>query len=163
MASNARWIRSAAALVVALFFASGAIAQDGAADSAASVSTASYPLFPIEGSDVNAQLQVAESAEGGARLVLTVVGVDEGGDYRAAVYEGDCGPDRPVALELAPVGLGNDPFVSSTETQELSFAALTEGDHFIYLFEGDTIDRPDTFGLDGDALACGEVGAGAIR
>lgn len=126
------------------------------------LSTASYGLFPVEGSGISAHLQVSERAEGGSRLVLTAAAIDPGGTYRAALYEGDCGPDRPLVLELAPFGIGGDPYVSTTDT-DLAFEEITGGDHFAYLFEGDRIDTPDTFGLDANVVACGEVGAGAIR
>lgn len=150
-----------------------ALAQDAADDAASAetpdeafdqaLSTASYGLFGIDGGAHVAQLQVTGMAEGGSRLVLSLVGDEPPeAELRAALYEGDCGPDRPLVLELAPVGIGGDPFVSTTDT-DLSFEAVTGGDHFAYLFQGEAIDRPDTFGLDGDAVACGEVGAGANR
>lgn len=150
--------------------AAPALAQNGEADDQAepppegTVQTASYGLFPIEGSGVQAQLQVSSRAEGGVRIVLTASGMERGRELAAAIYEGDCGPDRPLVLALTPVGsLPDDPFVSITEEEELAFEELTEGDHFVYLFAEDAIDRPDEEGLDVPALACGEVGAGANR
>ena len=159
MTSHIRRIRSGVTLVALSLLAAFAVAQDGAA----SVSTQSYPLFPVDGGGFTATLQVAESEGGDAELVLSISGLDPNDTYRGAIYEGDCGPDRPLVLELAPTGLGGDPYVSTTETNEVSFEGLTEGDHFVYLFEGDEIDRPEPTGLDGEALACGEVGAGALR
>lgn len=130
--------------------------------SAQSLQTASYPLFAVADSGVTGQLQVVELAEGGTHLVLTVHGLTEGAPYAAAVYVGSCGPDRPVFLELEPIGRANDPFVSITEST-LTFAELTQGDHFVYVFDGDAIDHPDVEGLDAPALACGEVGLGALE
>ncbi|MBA2667619.1 MAG: hypothetical protein H0U69_11350 [Trueperaceae bacterium] len=136
-------------------------AQAPAPESFDTISTASYPLFPIDDSKVHAQLQVVSRTEGGSMLILTVEGIEEGGQYTAALYAGDCGPDRQVVLELEPIGRENDPYVSITET-DLEFETITEGDHFIYIFAGDDIDRPNEPGLDAPALACGEVGVGAI-
>jgi hypothetical protein len=128
--------------------------------------TASYGLFPVEGSGVSGTLQVAEQLDGSNHLILTMQGIEEGRLYPAALYRGDCGPDREVVLELSPVGGGEvilDPFSSVTQTT-LSFGEITEGDHFAYVFVPDGgIDRPATFGLDTTALACGEVGFGANR
>ena len=101
-------------------------------------------------------------ASGGSLLFVTLVGIEEGRTYPAALYVGDCGPDRPVHSELEPVSRENDPFVGITLTT-LDFSDLTQGDYFVYVFDGDTIDRPDVDGLDVPALACGEVGAGALQ
>jgi hypothetical protein len=157
--------RSIATLVVAVAVsvATLSVAAVGFAqgDAAASLRTASYPLFAVDGSGVTGHLQIVETA-GGSQLVLTVQGLVEGGAHSAAIYAGDCGPDRPVVLELEPIGRENDPFVSITEST-ITFDELTEGDHFVYVFDGATIDRPDAEGLDVPALACGEVGAGALE
>jgi hypothetical protein len=125
-------------------------------------STASYPLFPVDDSGVTGQLQVVEQVTGGTLLILTMLDIEEGRTYPAAIYVGSCGPDRPVHLELEPVGRENDPFVSITES-EFTFDELTQGEYFVYVFDGDTIDRPQTEGLDVPALACGEVGLGAVE
>ena len=166
MVSYTRPLRALSLLMALSLLGASGFAQEGAPDRnvpTSSISTASYALFPLEGRNLTAQLQVARTSMGETRLVLTAAGIDPNATHRAVIYEGDCGPDRPIALELAPFGLGGDPYVSTTETDEPSFATLTRGDYFVYLFRGDTIDRPDTFGLDGEALACGEVGAGANR
>lgn len=125
------------------------------------VPTASYGLFPVEDSGVHGQLQITGTETGGTRFVLSVSGLPDATVRRAAIYAGDCGPDRPLVLELVPLGtFEDDPFVSITES-ELTFAAVTEGEHFVYLFDGDAIDTPEVEGLDVPALACGEVGLGA--
>lgn len=117
-----------------------------------SLRAASYVLSPVEGSGVSANLQVSEQVEGGTRLTLSVSGTDGTGDHAVVLYEGNCGPDRPEVLRLTNVnGSDGDPFSSITDT-ELSFDAITEGDHFAYLFEAEPGSR---------ILACGEVGAGA--
>lgn len=165
MASRSPMLRIMFVLMASLLASLAAVAQDDdppPADAGEVLATASYPLFPVEASGIDAQVQVSERAEGGSQLTVSVSGIDEGATYRAALYEGDCGPDRPIVLELAPFGLGNDPYVSITDS-DLSFDAISSGDHFVYLFQGDEIDRPETFGLDGNVLSCGEVGAGAIR
>ncbi len=157
--------RPVAALVVvtvALIVAAGIAQQDPQPQETETLSTASYPLFAVDDSGVTGQLQIVEQAAGGTELILSMVGIEEGRTYPAAIYVGSCGPDRPVYLELQPVGFANDPFVSITES-ELSFADLTEGEYFVYVFDGDTIDRPETEGLDVPALACGEVGLGAVE
>ena len=151
----------AAALTLALG-PSAAQAETVAPEGPATLSTASYPLFAVEDSGVHGDLQVVSRNELGSVLILTVVGIVEGRPYAAAIYAGDCGPDREVVLELESVGRANDPYVSITET-ELSFEAITEGDHFVYVFDGEEIDRPESPGLDVPALACGEVGLGAVQ
>jgi hypothetical protein len=150
------------AAVVAGILASGMAQQDPRPEETQSLSTASYPLFPVEDSGVTGQLQIVEQVTGGTELILSVIGVDGGRTYPAALYVGSCGPDRPVHLELEPVGRENDPFVGITAS-EFSFADLTQGEYFVYVFDGDTIDRPDSEGLDVPALACGEVGLGAVQ
>jgi hypothetical protein len=111
---------------------------------------------------VTGQLQIVQQETGGTLLILTMLGLEEGRTYPAALYVGSCGPDRPVHLELEPVGRENDPFVGITES-EFTFDELTQGEYFVYVFDGDTIDRPETEGLDVPALACGEVGLGAVE
>ena len=108
------------------------------------------------------QLQVVEQVTGGTLSILTLVGKEECRTYPAALFVGDRGPDRPVHLELEPVGRENDPNVGITES-EFSFADLTDGEHFVYVFDGDTIERPEQEGLDVPALACGEVGVVAVE
>ena len=156
--------RVIAALVfatVAVVLTAGLSQRDAAPVETSGLATASYSLHPVEDSGVTGQLQIVEQAPGGTLLILTLVGIDEGRRYPAALYVGNCGPDRPVHLELEPVGRENDPYVGITES-ELSFAELTEGDFFVYVFDGDTIDRPEREGLDVPALVCGEVGIGAV-
>lgn len=147
---------AALAVVLAAMLAFGLAQQEPAP---ATVSTASYPLFPVDDSGVTGQLQIVERMEGGTHLILTLVGIQEGSTYPAALYVGSCGPDRPIYLELQPV---TDPYVGITAS-EFSFVDLTEGDYFVYVFDGETIDRPETEGLDVPAVACGEVGVGAVE
>lgn len=151
-----------AVAVVALASTLGSAQGDPPPPAPQSLQTASYPLFAVDGSGVTGQLQIVEQAEGGTHLVLTVHGLMAGEPHAAAVYVGVCGPDRPVFLELEPIGRENDPFVSITEST-FTFEELTQGDHFVYVFDGDAIDRPDAEGLDMPALACGEVGLGALE
>ena len=157
----ARVLALAAALTLVLSLTL-AQPQAVAPEEPATLATASYPLFPVDDSGVHGELQVVSRNDVGSVLILSVMGIEEGRRYAAALYVGDCGPDRPVVLELEHVGRENDPFVSITET-EVSFATITEGDHFVYVFDGEEIDRPDSPGLDVPALACGEVGLGAVE
>jgi hypothetical protein len=151
-----------AAATIAGILAFGLAQQEPPPLETQTLATASYPLFPVDDSGVTGQLQIVEQVTGGTELILTMLGIDEGRHYPAAIYVGSCGPDRPVHLELEPVGRENDPFVSITES-EFTFEELTQGEYFVYVFDGDTIDRPETDGLDVPAIACGEVGLGAVE
>lgn len=163
--------RSVAALAVAVvaFASTPGSAQDEAPSGFPfTAETASYSLFAVEDSGITGQLQIVEKVDGGTLLVLSVYRLTPGEPHAgavyghaAAVYVGSCGPDRPVLLMLEPVGRENDPFVSITDSV-LTFEQLTQGDHFVYVFDGVTIDHPDGAGLDVPALACGEVGRGAL-
>lgn len=124
--------------------------------------SASDALHPVDESGVTGHLQIVERMEGGTRLILTLMGAEKGRTYPAAHYVGSCGPDRPVLLELEQGGRENDRFVGITRS-ELSFGDLTEGGFFVYVVDGDTIERPAPEGLDGRALACGEVGLGTVQ
>lgn len=116
--------------------------------------TASYGLFAVAGSGIGGNVQVTERAEGGSEFVVSLTGITQGERYAAALYEGDCGPDRPEVLELDAVSnVAGDPFVSITDTG-LNFEDVANGDYFLYIFNGEK----------GSALAaCGEVGVGANR
>jgi len=156
--------RSIAALAVVVLIAVvayGLAQADPAPAESQTVQTASYSLHPVDESGVTGHFQVVERVPGGTRLILTLLGIEEGRTYPAALYVGSCGPDRPVLLQLEPVGRENDRFVGITQS-EFTFDDLTQGEYFVYVFDGDTIDRPETEGLDVPALACGEVGLGAV-
>jgi hypothetical protein len=116
--------------------------------------TASYGLFPVAGSSIRGHVQFTEQVEGGTKVVVSLTGITEGNLYGVALYQGDCGPDRPKVRDLNPVGeRPQDPYVSITDS-DLNFLTVTEGDHFMYVFSS----------ADGsDVVACGEVGAGANR
>lgn len=137
-------------------------AQDAAAPTK-SLDAASYQLFPTDDHTLTATLQVTETVEGGARIVVSLPGPAPVEAHRAVLYHGDCGPDRPVALLLTPFDEDDDPLSSVTQDEAWTFERLTESDLFAYVFASEDIDRPETAGLDGRALACGEVGVGANR
>ncbi len=120
-----------------------------------SIKQASYGIFSIDPSSVGGQLQVRQTPEGMAEFVLTLTNSVAGDLHAAAVYEGDCGPDRALLTKLARVGdsTPEDPFVSITKT-ELTYESVVEGDYFVMIF-GDELDT--------SPLACGEVGLGANR
>lgn len=150
--------RSALALLVVVAIGGYGAAQDqaqAAPPAEAAIETASYQLFPVEGSDVSGALNVTQRVEGGTQFVVTLVGITEGRQYLPVLFRGDCGPDRERVRALPPVGsIEGDPFVSISET-EMDFAEVTEGDYFLYVYRGA---EPE-----GQPLACGEVGAGANR
>ena len=148
--------------LVALTLTGQAVGQD-APPPPETLSAASYPLFAI-GQDLRlATLQVVEGADGSARIVVSLPGPTPAGATRAVLYHGDCGPDRPIALRLTPFDVDDDPLSSVTEDAAWTYARLTEGDLFAYLFASEDVDLPDSVGLDGDVLACGEVGVGATQ
>lgn len=158
-----RSIRSPIALLTGLLaavIAGFGVAQDEAAPTQ-SLKAASYQLFAVGEHVLSATLQVSETAEGGARIVVSLPRTTATNAYRAVLYHGDCGPDRPIALQLTPFGVDDDPLSSVTEDEAWTFERLTGSDLFAYVFADEAIDRPDTPGLDGRALACGEVGVGA--
>lgn len=150
-----------AALAVAWVVTSGTAQQAAPPLDTRTLATASYPLFEVDGSGVTGQLQIVAQVTGGTELILTVHGIDEGRPYSAAIYVGSCGPDRPLHLELEPVGRENDPFVSITAST-FAFEDFTQDEYFVYVFDGATIEGPEVEGLDVPALACGEVGLGAV-
>lgn len=116
--------------------------------------TASYGLFAVQGSEIRGQVQLTELLGEGTKFVVSLVGIEPGSDYGLALYEGDCGPDRPKVRDLEPVGeREDDPYVSITDT-ELPFSTISEGDYFLYVFHGQEGD---------EVAACGEVGVGANR
>ena len=139
------------ATVLSVIFLGGSVyAQSGAAEQG--LETASYYLAPVSSSGVSGNLQVTEQ-EGGSTFTVTLQGIEAGQEYALALFEGDCGPDRPRVLDLDAVGtFADDPYASITDTN-LTFARLTEGNYFLYVYGGDTADTP--------IAACGEVGVGA--
>lgn len=119
---------------------------------ATSMRTAGYGIFSVNGSGIGGQLQVAERAEGGTNIIVTLDGIESREYYTLEFRQGNCGPDRPVLTVLEPVpSIASDPHASETETS-LSFEQITQANHFIYVY------APD-----GSVAACGEVGLGANR
>lgn len=116
----------------------------------------SYGIFAIEPSVVAGYLQVIQTQpDSKADFVLTLTNSYPGDLHAAAVYEGDCAPDRPMLLQLARPGESTpeDPFVSITHS-DLDYESVVNGDYFVMIF------GPE---LDTTPLACGEVGVGANR
>ncbi len=115
----------------------------------------SYGLYTLDNSEVDGVVQVRESPNGTAELVLTLNGLLPGDLHAAALYEGDCAPERPLVAELETVGdsVPEDPFASITAT-DLPYETVVTGDYFVMVY-GPSLDTP--------ALACGEVGVGANR
>jgi hypothetical protein len=113
--------------------------------------TEGYGIYAVNGSSISGQIQVAEKAESGSTIVVTLSNVQSGQSYGLEIFQGDCGPDRASLVMLNPVpSVPSDPNASWTETS-LSYSELAEGNNFVYVY------APD-----GAVIACGEVGAGAL-
>jgi CHRD domain len=113
--------------------------------------TEGYGIYGVNGSGINGQIQIAETAEGGSTVVVTLSNIQAGQRYGLEIFQGDCGPDRPSLIKLNPVpSVPSDPNASWTDTS-LHYNELAEGNNFVYVY------APD-----GAVLACGEVGAGAL-
>lgn len=126
--------------------------------------TASYGLFPIEGSGVSGYVQMTEEM-GHTRVAVTLSNIQRGVQYLPVLFEGTCGPDRPMVGALAPVGtFTNDPFVSLDEIS-LSVSQIESSEYFMYIFSGSELPAENEQGfLEIDrAVACGQIGLGANR
>jgi len=142
-------------LLLVIFGMSFAYAQTGGEDveQDAALRTESYYIAPVENSGVSGNLQVVEAADGSSAFIVTLKGITEGSRHALTLFEGDCGPDRDVVLELNPIGsFNNEPFASIT-TSELPFEAVAEGDHFVYVYTDESMASAPA--------ACGEVGVNA--
>src|SRR5690554_6154310 len=92
-----------------------AMAIAAAQGPAAAPRTASYGLFPMAGSGVSGYVQMTEEM-GHNRVTVTLSNIQRGSQFLPVLFEGTCGPDRPMVTALAPVGsFTNDPFVSLDE------------------------------------------------
>lgn len=130
--------------------------QMGGTSPTESIRQQSYGIFSIAPSVVAGYLQVIETApDSKADFVLTLTNSYPGDLHAAAIFEGDCAPDRPMLIQLGRPGETTpaDPFVSITHT-DLDYSSVVNGDYFVMIF------GPD---LDTTPLACGEVGVGANR
>jgi CHRD domain len=121
---------------------------------ATSMRTEGYGIFPVNGGSVSGQIQVAEEADGTARVIVTLRNFDIGQRFPLEIRQGDCGPDRPLLISLNDLpSVMDDPTVSWTATP-LRYEDIAEGNNFIYVY------APD---YSGAVVACGEVGIGANR
>jgi hypothetical protein len=117
---------------------------------ATSMRTEGYGIFAVSGSNVYGQIQVAEEADGTARVIVTLNNIQRGERYPLELFQGDCGPGRPSLVKLNDVpSVPADPTASATYTT-LSYDQIAKGNNFVYVYH-----------LDGTILACGEVGLGA--
>ena len=126
--------------------------------------TASYGVFPINGSGVSGYVQMTEEM-GHTRVTVTLSNINRGSEYLPVLFEGTCGPDREMVAALAPVGtFTNDPFVSIDEIQ-LSVNQIEQTQYFMYIFSGSEMPAENERGfLEIDrAVACGQIGLGANR
>ncbi|HLR46594.1 MAG TPA: hypothetical protein VK092_05490 [Deinococcales bacterium] len=141
------------------------LVSSAAAQSAESFpDTASYGLFPIDGSNVSGTVQLVEE-EGRTRVSITLSGIESGSRWLPVLFEGTCGPDREMVEAFAPVGtFTNDPF-ASIDHMELSVQAVESSEYFMYIFEGDQLpsENEDGFLKIDRAVACGQLGLGANR
>jgi hypothetical protein len=117
---------------------------------ATSMRTEGYGIFAVSGSNVYGQIQVAEEADGTARVIVTLNNIQPGERYPLEIFQGDCGPDRSLLIRLNDVpSVPADPTASTTYTT-LSYDQIAKNNNFVYVY-----------GPDGRVLACGEVGLGA--
>lgn len=126
--------------------------------------TASYNLFPIDGSGVGGYVQFTEEM-GRTRVAVTLTGIMRGAEYLPVLFEGTCGPDREMVTALAPVGnFTNDPFVS-LDYIDLSVSHIEDNQYFMYIFQGSEMPPLNEAGFVSNetAVACGQVGLGANR
>lgn len=126
--------------------------------------SASFGLFPIEGSGVGGSLQLTEEP-GHTRAAVTLTGIARGSYYLPVLFEGTCGPDREFVAALPPVGsFTNDPFASIGEL-DVPLVQIMQNEYFLYIFEGSEMPAANEEGfLEIDrAVACGQVGLGANR
>jgi hypothetical protein len=113
----------------------------------------SYGLFPVNGSGVNGNMQIMTEGNR-VKITTTIYNMQPGQRHALALFEGDCGPDRPLVTQLETVpNLEGDAFTSITYLN-LPFEQITQGNHFAYVYAGDTVNQADI-------VACGEVGLGA--
>jgi hypothetical protein len=119
---------------------------------ATSMRTEGYGIYAVSGNNVYGQIQVAEEADGTARVVVTLNNIQRGDRYPLEIFQGDCGPGRPNLIKLNDVpSVPSDPSASATYTN-LTYDQIAGGNNFIYVYD-----------LSGNVLACGEVGLGANR
>ena len=126
--------------------------------------TASYGVFPIDGSGVSGYVQMTEEMDH-TRVTVTLSNITRGSQYLPVLFEGTCGPDREMVLALAPVdSFVNDPFVSIDEI-ELTVSHIEQTQYFMYIFSGSELPPLNERGfVEIDrAVACGQIGLGANR
>jgi hypothetical protein len=128
----------------------------GAAQTAIDIGTPrteSYGLFAVNNSGVNGNMQIMTEGNR-VKITTTIYNMQPGQRHAVALFEGDCGPDRPLVAQLETVpNLEGDLYSSITYTN-IPFEQITGGNHFAYVYAGDSVDQADI-------VACGEVGLGA--
>lgn len=126
--------------------------------------TASYGLFPLDGSGVSGSVQLVEE-EGTTRVSVTLSGISQGSTWLPVLFRGTCGPDREMVEAFAPVGtFTNDPYASIDHT-DLPLSSIVDSEYFMYIFRGAELPATNEAGflkID-DAVACGQIGLGANR
>jgi hypothetical protein len=113
----------------------------------------SYGLFEVNGSGVNGNMQVMTEGNR-VKITTTIYNMQPGVRHAVALFEGDCGPDRPQVAQLETVpNLEGDLFSSITYTT-IPFEQITGGNHFAYVYATEEVNQANI-------VACGEVGLGA--
>jgi hypothetical protein len=113
----------------------------------------SYGLFAVNNSEVNGNMQVMTEGNQ-VKITTTIYNMQSGVRHAVALFEGDCGPDRPQVAQLETVpNLEGDLFSSITYTT-VPFEQITGGNHFAYVYATEEVNQANI-------VACGEVGLGA--
>lgn len=113
----------------------------------------SYGLFAVNSSGVNGNMQVMTEGNQ-VKITTTIYNMQPGERHAVALFEGDCGPDRPQVAQLETVpNLEGNLFSSITYTT-IPFEQITGGNHFAYVYATEEVNQANI-------VACGEVGLDA--
>lgn len=113
----------------------------------------SYGLFAVNGSGVNGNMQVMTEGNQ-VKITTTIYNMQAGVRHAVALFEGDCGPDRPQVAQLETVPNVEGDLYSSITYTSIPFDQITGGNHFAYVYATDEVNQANI-------VACGEVGLGA--
>ncbi len=116
--------------------------------------TASYQIYPVNGSGISGVVQITEKATGGTRILVTLQGLAPGHTYPDQLHAGDCGSEGSTVVPLQSVpetsaGLSD----SSLTDADASFDSIAKQN--LYLSVNASPNDLKTI------VACGEVGEGA--
>ena len=106
-----------------------------------------FEVSEVGGSGVSGSVLVAEYEGGRAVVTVSLSGTPAGGLHPAALYAGSCDdPSGEAVAALEPVSGASG---VSTTVVNLPFAAITQGDHALFVNVSEA---------DPSVVACGEVG-----